>query len=73
MPGFPYKSQLMICTEQANGALAGYIFDAIINKKSYQELIKTEKIPINEKDFYAYRRKALGNMRQWMVNMGIEY
>ena len=35
------------------------ICESIVKRKGYRELSKTQKIPVGEEDFYAYRRKTL--------------
>lgn len=71
--GFPYRCQLMMCAESANRSIANDIYDTIVNHWSYCKLSKMKYIPIGEKDFYAYRRKTLGKMREWLAGMGVKY
>lgn len=35
------------------------ICESIVKRKGYRELSKTQEIPVDEEDFYAYRRKTL--------------
>jgi hypothetical protein len=46
--------------EQANPELAKSLVESLVCGRSYAKMIQTERIPICEKDFYAYRRKTLG-------------
>lgn len=38
------------------------LYQSIVHKKSYAVQSKKKYIPIGEKDFYGYRRKALSNI-----------
>lgn len=70
---FPYSAQLMICAQQSNGAIANDIYRTITQKMSYADISAYKRIPISERDFYGYRRKTLGKMREWLTGMGIKY
>jgi hypothetical protein len=52
--------------ERANPGLADVLVESLVHGQSYAKLIRTERIPICEKDFYAYRRKALGVFREFI-------
>lgn len=50
---------IMDAIEYVNPQIAEHLYISLTERKSYQEMFKKSYIPIPEKDFYGYRRKAM--------------
>ena len=55
----------------ANVDLEEQLYQSIVNKKSYMAQADRDYIPIGEKDFYGYRRKAIFNIYDMVRLMGL--
>lgn len=70
---FDRSQELLMSSISANVALANDIYYSIVNDVSFEDLNKVKYIPASKNDFYAYRRKALANMRNWLIFHNIKY
>lgn len=50
----------------ANPEIENYLYLALAKKMSFEKISQTEHVPLDEKDFYGYRRKAIYNIYCWM-------
>lgn len=70
---FDMGNELLNSAISANAHLAYDILYTIVFDVSYDDLCKIKDIPINKNDFYAYRRKALANMKNWMLFRNVKF
>lgn len=70
---FDRSQELLISAISANADLANDIYYSIVNDLSFDDLSKIKYISANKNDFYAYRRKALANMRNWLIFHNVKY
>lgn len=70
-PDFQYGEELLRSAITANKTISYDIFYSIVNDLSYNDISRIKYIPISIVDFYGYRRKCLGNMRDWLRLHGI--
>lgn len=47
------------------------IVENILHRKSYDKMYKKQYVPINRKDFYAYRRKTVATFYDMMRLLGL--
>lgn len=59
---------IMSCAIMANDALAGYLYESVVNRASYGSMYF---VPITKTDFYAYRRKMIAIICKCMRENGI--
>lgn len=50
----------------ANPCIAQQLYNSLVHKQSYATQVCKTYIPYDEKDFYAYRRKAMYYLYQFM-------
>lgn len=70
---FDRNQELLISAISANADLANDIYYSIVNDLSFEDLSKIKYISANKNDFYAYRRKTLANMRNWLIFHNVKY
>lgn len=70
---FDMHNELLNSAISANADLAYDIIYTIVYDISYDDLCKIRTLPINKNDFYAYRRKALANMKNWMLFHNVQF
>lgn len=70
---FDRNQELLIYSISANETLANDIYYSIVNDISFEDLTKIKYIPASKNDFYAYRRKTLANMRNWLIFHNIKF
>jgi hypothetical protein len=59
----PYKERIIReAIRNSSIDLEEELYQSIVNKKSYMAQAEKNYIPIGEKDFYGYRRKAIRNI-----------
>ena len=59
----PYKERIIReAIRNSSNDLEEELYQSIVHKKSYMVQAEKNYIPIGEKDFYGYRRKALRNI-----------
>ena len=61
-----------IAAMYSNFPLHKLLIRSLINGESWRTLSHKEYIPAGEKDFYGYRRKALGNLNALLIGKGIQ-
>ena len=54
-----------------NTVIADMVIENILHRKSYRKISKERYIPMNPKDFYGYRRKAVAVLYERMRLLGI--
>lgn len=72
-PDFGFERELITSAISANKLIAYDLFYSIVCDLSYREIEKIKYIPINEVDFYAYRRMCLGIMYNWLKMNNITF
>lgn len=65
-PDFQFGQELISAAVSANKTIAYDLAYSIVNNLSYRDIAKIKYIPIGEVDFYAYRRKCVANMLDWL-------
>ncbi len=70
-PSESEKKIIMDAIERTNPQIAEHLYISLTKKKSYAELYKKSYIPIPEKDFYGYRRKAMYEIYDMMRLCGV--
>ena len=70
---FDRNQELLISSISANATFANDIYYSIVKDISFDALNKIKYIPVSKNDFYAYRRKALANMRNWLIFHNVKY
>lgn len=58
---------IMDAATMANPCIAKQIYNSLVYKQSYMTQAYKTYIPFGEKDFYAYRRKAMDHLRNMMM------
>lgn len=61
------SSALSACPE----GVSDRVVENILHRKSYDKMCKKKYIPINRKDFYAYRRKTVAILYKRMRLLGL--
>ena len=55
-----------------NKSIATELYNSIVRKQSYAKQSMRNYIPIGEKDFYGYRRKAIYEIHRRMLMLGLD-
>ena len=58
--------------DSTNKSISKELYNSIVHKQSYAEQCMRNYIPIGEKDFYGYRRKAIYKIYNIMVQSGLD-
>lgn len=61
------KELIKQASEQVNIDLAGYLYQSVMHKESYEKL---GRVPISKGDFYAYRRRLLARLKKELIEQG---
>lgn len=64
------KRIIMDAAHMSCPCIAEQLFNSLVYRQSYQTQSYKNYIPFSEKDFYAYRRKAMYNLRD-MIALGL--
>lgn len=62
------RNLLIQAAKESNPELAHYLVMSLSCGMSYMEIYKREFVPLPEKDFYGYRRKALAIFNRLLTN-----
>ena len=54
-----------------NTVIADMVIENILHRKSYRKISKERYIPMNQKDFYGYRRKTVAVLYERMRLLGV--
>lgn len=57
--------------DSTNKSIAKELYNSIVNKQSYAKQCARNYIPIGEKDFYGYRRKAIYKIYRLVTLLGL--
>ena len=63
---------IKIAIDSANKSIAKELYNSIVLKQSYAKQTMRNYIPIGEKDFYGYRRKAIHEIYQAIIKLGLD-
>lgn len=55
---------------ELNHYIVPYIYDSLVEKKSYESIIKKEFLFMGKEDFYGYRRKGMEAIKRYMISFG---
>lgn len=58
--------------DSTNKSMATELYNSIVKKQSYAKQSMRNYIPIGEKDFYGYRRKAIHEIYRRMLILGLD-
>ena len=61
------RGLLLHAAEESNPQIARYLVKGLSQGVSYAEMYKREFVPLPEKDFYGYRRKALAIFNHLLI------
>lgn len=58
--------------DSTNKSISKELYDSIVHKQSYAKQTARNYVPIGEKDFYGYRRKAIYKIYSMVVLLGLD-
>lgn len=62
---------IKVAIDSTNKSISKELYNSIVLKQSYAKQNMRNYIPIGEKDFYGYRRKAMHAIYQAIITLGI--
>ena len=66
-----YNQIIEAAIESTNKSISKELYNSIVNKQSYAKQCARNYIPIGEKDFYGYRRKAIYKIYSLVTLLGL--
>lgn len=63
---------IKVAIDSTNKSIAKELHNSIVLKQSYAKQSMRNYIPIGEKDFYGYRRKAMYEIYQAIIKLGLD-
>ncbi len=64
-----FSAALSVCPKDT--VIADMVVENILHHRSYDKIYKKQYVPINRKDFYAYRRKTVAVLYERMRLLGM--
>ena len=69
----PSSYNLVIAAiDSTNKSISKELYNSIVHKQSYAKQTARNYVPIGEKDFYGYRRKAIYKIYSMVVLLGLD-